>query len=327
MLHEKASARELGLARIAVFGMWFGHVLMIPSQDMAAVPVDLLEPAGVLALLPGAVWSVLWTPSGLWSLKVILLVGLGATLLGTRRFHTVALATCLLLTLYHGMNCSFGYVNHAEIIPLYAAYILAVFPSADALSLFGPHRLANTLAVYRGALVAVTLVFLLTYSLVAVRRLCLSGPGIFVSDTILYQIAGGGVVPPACLGLKALETSWVIPLLRAGYPLVTLCELLAPLCLFSQAFRRLWKIVIVPFHIGTWLLMGIAFPMNLLFIAVFLTDLCGAFRICANRVALARPTCTSRPRRLLYGGSFVRAVRRMHRVRGSENPVSRSRPD
>jgi hypothetical protein len=273
MLHAQASPRALGLVRIVVFGMWWWHVLLVRSPEMAGMPVGLLEPVGVLALLPGPVWAVLWTAEALWALKVLLLVGLGVSVLGTRWFRPVAVGTCVLLTLYQGMPCSFGFVNHAEAVPLYAAYILAAFPSADGLSLFGPRRPRRPAAVYRAPLVAVTLVFLLTYTLVATRRLCLGGLGIFFDDTILYQVGGGGVVSPVRLGLRALENPWLVLMLRVGYPIITLHELLAPLCLYSRHFRWCWKAVMVPFHIGTGLLMGIFFPMSLLLIAVVLIDI------------------------------------------------------
>ena len=51
--------------------------------------------------------------------------------------------------------------------------------------------------------------------------------------------------------------------LLLGYPLVTLFELLSPAWVFSPRFRWAWIAVMVPFHIGTGLLMGIWFNYNL----------------------------------------------------------------
>jgi|HubBroStandDraft_4_1064222.scaffolds.fasta_scaffold148979_1 hypothetical protein len=273
MLHAQACPRTLGLVRIIVFAMWWLRVFQVPIERMAIVPVELLKPAGVLAILPEPFWNAMWTPTSLWTLKILLLLCLAALVLGMRYFQPMALLTCILLTLYQGMPCSFGFVNHAEIAPLYAAYILAVFPSADGLSLSVRKHPPRPAAVYRASILAITLVFLLTYSLVAIRRLCLGGPKIFFDDTILYQIAGGGVVSPASLGLNAIQNPLLVFVLRAGFPIVTLHELLSPLCLFSRYFRWTWKAVMIPFHIATWITMGLAFPMSLVLIAVVLSDL------------------------------------------------------
>ena len=46
----------------------------------------------------------------------------------------LAIFTCILLTFYQGLIRGYGYINHGELPILYAAYVLAVFPSAHALS-------------------------------------------------------------------------------------------------------------------------------------------------------------------------------------------------
>src|SRR5437660_907963 len=100
---------------------------------MADMPVDRIEPAGVLGLIPEAAWPWLWTSAALWTLKILLLIGLTLLVLGAPRYHAMAVAICLLLTLYQGMPRSFGFLNHAQLALLYAAYVLAAFPCSDAL--------------------------------------------------------------------------------------------------------------------------------------------------------------------------------------------------
>jgi hypothetical protein len=60
-------------------------------------------------------------------------------------------------------------------------------------------------------------------------------------------------------------------LLVLGFPLVTVLEVLSPLCLFHRAFRRAWVAGIALFHLFTLIFMGIFFVHNLLLIAFFLT--------------------------------------------------------
>lgn len=277
MLHERVSAKTLGIARICVFGMWLVHVLFDRIPEMADMPVELMVPAGVLHVVPDAAWSWIWTPAALWALTITLLTGLTLLVLGTRGFSAIAVVTTILLTLYQGMPRSFGFVNHAQLALLYVAYILAVFPCTDALAVSPPREHAQRSPVlYSAPMLAVSLIFLLAYTLLAIRRLCVGGLDIFLDDTILYHVGLRAAAPggfPIPLGLYLLERLELRLLLQIGYPVITAFELLSVFCLFSRYFRWAWISVILSFHVGTWLLMGIFFPMFMLIIVVFLTDI------------------------------------------------------
>lgn len=66
---------------------------------------------------------------------------------------------------------------------------------------------------------------------------------------------------------ESVAGAWM---LRIGFPLVTLLELLTPLCVFSRRFRWCWLAVMVPFHLGTGLLMGIWFGYSMALIPFFI---------------------------------------------------------
>jgi uncharacterized membrane protein len=74
--------------------------------------------------------------------------------------------------------------------------------------------------------------------------------------------------------------------LNAGFVVVTVLEVLAPLCLFSRRFRLLWLGVMVPFHVATLFLMKIFFWQNLILLVLLLA---GVERWLPSR-ARARPT-------------------------------------
>jgi hypothetical protein len=113
-------------------------------------------------------------------------------------------------------------------------------------------------------LVTLSLIFCIPYMLVAARRLSSGGLKIFLDDTILLCIAArSSDFAGTGWGVGAVESTTMAWGLRFGFPLVTLFELLSPLCLVSRRFRWTWIAVIVPFHIGTGLLMGIWFRYNL----------------------------------------------------------------
>ena len=61
-----------------------------------------------------------------------------------------------------------------------------------------------------------------------------------------------------------------VTILETGYPIVTLLEILAPLCLVSLWFRRGFLLMMLPFHVMTFLVMGILFWENLaLYVLLF----------------------------------------------------------
>src|SRR5689334_21399479 len=100
MLHQQVSARHLGLIRIAVFGAFFFYILFDHFADMAGISLALIHPAGVLRFFPDSIWPFMWTSTGIWALKIPILVGLGCLTLGTRGFHWIAAATLLLMAFY-----------------------------------------------------------------------------------------------------------------------------------------------------------------------------------------------------------------------------------
>src|SRR5205823_6246364 len=78
--------------------------------------------------------------------------------LGVPGYAIIAVTTCVLLTLYQGLPRSFGFLNHAQLALLYAAYVLAAFPCADALAI-APARARRERApvLYRAPMLAAAL--------------------------------------------------------------------------------------------------------------------------------------------------------------------------
>jgi hypothetical protein len=276
MLHEKVSPQTLGFARISVYGIWFWHVLKDPLGKVAEVPFEDFSPIGVLQIVPQPLWRLIYTTEFLAALKLIMLVGLALLLLGVGPFRCVAIFTCILLTFYQGLIRGFGYINHGELPILYAAYVLAAFPSAQALSLRRGQADRAQPVMYQAPMMAVGLLVALTYTFVGARRLAEGGLEIFGNGTIIHMIALRSFEPgPAGSGYGhlVLEHSWLALMLQMGFPIVTAFELLSPLCLFYKGFRCAWIVVMFSFHVMTGLLMQIWFTANFLLILVFLTDI------------------------------------------------------
>ena len=280
MLHEHASPQTLGFARLWVFALWFHRIALDPFPQLHQAPLEIFHPIGVLRFLPEPCYAYIFTARTLGIGKGVLLGGLAMLILGLGPYRWIASLTCVLLTFHQGLIRSFGYINHGELGMLYAAYVLAVFPAADALALRRGTMTYAPPGMYKAPMLAVAFILALTYSFVGVRRLVASAPEIFVDGSILryvaYNSARGGEAVQA-YALVILGEAWLTLGLQLGFPLITLCEVLTPLCLISRRWRRVWLGVMVPFHVLTRLLMNISFQYNLLLLLVFFTDLGRSF--------------------------------------------------
>jgi hypothetical protein len=276
MLHEKVSPQTLGFARITVYGIWFWHVVKDPLSKVAEVPFESFSPIGVLQLVPQPLWRLIYTTEFLSALKLTMLVGLALLVLGVGPFRCIAILTCILLTFYQGLIRGFGYINHGELPILYSAYVLAVFPSAHAVSLRRGEVDRAPPVMYQAPMITAALLLCLTYTFVGARRLAEGGLEIFSNGTIIYMIALRSFEPGPSgsgYGHLVLEHPWLALMLQVGFPVVTAFELLSPLCLFYRGFRRAWLVAIFAFHLMTGLFMQIWFTANFLLILVFLTDI------------------------------------------------------
>jgi len=281
LLHGNATATHLAALRLWVFGMWFADVLKDPLTDFAAIPSSWFHPVGVLGWLPASVWTAVDTEPMLRFWWVLLLVLLGLSALGTPWYRVVAAVTCVVLTLYQGLIFGFAEVTHAELVALYLTYILAVFPSADALAIRATRGTPSPGAVYQAAMLLATIVLLSTYMLTGVRRVFAGGIDIFLNGTILSMVADGSRTSDYLQnanGLWFLETPARALLLQVGFAVVTVFEVLSLLCLGSPWFRRMWLAVMLPFHVLSWPLLQTLFLHNVLLIMVLLVDVDGIVR-------------------------------------------------
>lgn len=184
MLNATVSARTLGFARILVFGLWMLNIHTIHLEELAELPVELLSQHGVLRLPPREAFELLVSaPFGL-GLRFVLTLLLGWLILGLPRYQVVAIVTVVLLTLFDGLAKSLGHINHAKFAMLYASWILAAFPAADALC--WPRRQPPTRspAAYAAPMIAVALVICTADMFVGAFRIDTVGLEIFSSDTL-----------------------------------------------------------------------------------------------------------------------------------------------
>ncbi len=280
MIHDTTTSRGAGFVRSWIFSIWVLYVAGNMTHAMAVFPRSQFQPVGLLRILPDSFYDVLLTSAGLRTLDLVLIAGLAACALGVRPWRLVAIPTVLLLTLQQGIPRGlFDYMNHNELSALYATYVFAMFP-ATGFSVFGSARTkAESSAddvTSRFLMVLATSVFVVPYSLIALRRLGWSDWSIWSSDLLPSYIAqysfGDSWYGVGAVGQTVLGSPWILRALTISFPIVTVLELLAPLCLLHRRFRYVWVVVVAGFHISTLLLMDIFFWQSLMLLPVLLLD-------------------------------------------------------
>lgn len=275
MINQESSPQLLGAARILVFGLWIVMVWTHHIEDFGPLPDDLFEPYGVLRLIPSPLWEAMQSQGFLGGFRLALLLPLAWLVLGLDPFRPVALATCVAITVFDGMGKSVGHINHGQLAMLYAAYVLAWFPCNDGLSLSRRRPGPRDPAQYAAPMMAIAVLMTLTYSFVGAVRLDKSGLGIFASDAMAGYILQRALEPNGfgfTVGVEIVRVPLLAFAVNAGFAFVTLLELTSPLLLFSRLYRRLWLVVMVPFHLLSLPLLNLIFWENLLMMGLFLTD-------------------------------------------------------
>ncbi len=276
LLHQDASPATLAAVRTGVFGLWLFKTAVNPIERLAALPAAFFQPIGVLRVIPTSVWQALLSGPGLVALRAVTIACLTLSLIGRWRVPA-AVASAVLLVLLQGLVRGVGYVNHNELVLLYAAIVLALAPLVDRWARRQP---ASASPSERSdlPLVIISVILCFSYTFTGISRLVLGLPAVFHPDTILmwtlmtsHQTTDYGWE----LGRQVLALP---PPLRAGLAVglvaVTVFELLAPCCLFSRRFRLVFLLVMVPFHAVVFVTMNILFWENLaLFVLLFAPDL------------------------------------------------------
>ncbi len=282
MIHQNITSRGAGFVRAWIFSIWIVYLLGNMPAQYANLPREQFSPRGFLGLIPDAMYDVLLTSAGLHTLKWVLMVGLVACAVGVRPWRSIAIPTVILLTVHQGVQRGYFYVNHKEIAALFAVYVLAAFP-ATGFSPFAPadnsehaRRTESDDATRRLMMLALMGALLIPYWLIGVRRLAHNDFSFWSSDVLPYYIARNaygttwyGLAP---LAKGVLESPFLLRALELGFPIVTVAEVLSPLCIINTRFRRVWIVIMAGFHLSTLVLMDIFFWESLLLFPVLLID-------------------------------------------------------
>lgn len=284
MTTERAyTAREasyaLAVVRVVVFGLCGWD--LVSSGDparLASLPGEWYVAPGFFRWLPDAFYETVFDPRLLVTLRWVAVGLAGAAMTGLRPYPFWAGAFCALYLLLKTLGAGFGgFIAHGWLGILFCSWILAVFPAADSLA-FGRSRPRDRrVEPYAAPIVLMSGILCLCYFLLGTRRFARGGIEIFANDALPTYIGLNSLRHSAYggfdLGLLILTSPVAAVAMKAGYLVVTVMEVLAPLCLFSSRFRWLWLAVMIPFHFSTLFTMNIFFDYNIILLLLLLTPL------------------------------------------------------
>jgi len=282
--YQSLTKSEYNLAGRILILIWLVKVLMFSPGLASTYPMELIIPTGVLTLFNDNFVKGIFSFHGLMSIKIILISTL---VLWFCKINSkwAGILPVLLLLVYSNVNHSFGsFLNHAEV-----AIFVALFIFSGTNFLRDESDCTNRRCIhvfYFFSMSAIVLV--ICYSLIGIYRLIYGGIDILISDYMLLTVTERSlerINSTHVIGLSLIKYSWFVHMLKAGFCLTTLLEILSPLVFYSKKFRYAWLVVMIPFHVSTLFLMNIFFWENILLLVLLFT---GILKVCAKMKVLLK---------------------------------------
>ena len=275
--------------RMTVLIIWMVIVAIMPYGHYARFPDGMIAGYGLGRLLLGAdpIRRFLFSPPVLLALKWGVLVGCALAILYPNRCRWLTPVVALFIVILDQLTKSLnGFINHGQIGPLFVLLVFAVFGGRHYLPTlgFGPAPDPQESAwappagtrgpaayPYTPVVWLAALMLIIPYTFIGINRFRQGGLELFQGDALLdyinltsrrYSVYGSSVF------LDLIKIPWLAAGLKAGYFVTTVFETCSAGVLFSRTFRRIWLIVIVPFHVVTLFAMNIFFWENVLLILV-----------------------------------------------------------
>jgi hypothetical protein len=263
LLHDGAGTRELAILRIVVFLLWAGTILTTPLRQLARLPAELVQPRGVLRLVPAE--AIAGNATMLLLVQALALAGCVACILGVGPYRVIALSTTALLVLHEGLvSSAAGFLVHSRLSLVVVTLIVALAPSAETLAVRPSGVSQGGLPPPAQWLRIASLYVLVTYSLVAARRLA-GGAEVFTNGSLERWMVARSLQPAETgfdLGLLLLDHAVLPTLLPVAFLGTTLLELGAPLVMRSTPFRHVWTASILGFHVVVAVTMNLDFVVQ-----------------------------------------------------------------
>ena len=262
-----APATRLAMMRVLV-GLYGTVYLLVRTPHLLSYALDDLNrfhPVGVVSLAPSA--TLPWIHQVLVFVVVALSVPF---LLGFKHRILAPIYAGLLLWVLTYSN-SWGKILHTDNMLMLYVGLLAITPSADALSWDSRGKeMPGESDRYGWPIKLMAAGCVLVYLLAGIAKLRNSGMEFVSGETLRNYVAFGNVRKVELgshhspIGVALLPYSGLFAGL-AGFSLVL--ELVGPVALVHRKFGKLWALMVWGFHLGVLALMAIGFMFQITFIA------------------------------------------------------------
>jgi len=267
-------ALSLAFCRISIFGFLSWKCFNTDFTLLADYPGEWFAPLGLLGRLPENFISSLLTIESLQTMKWLTLGLAIPILLGVKFYRLWALAFSVLYFVLYSLTSGFNaYVGHSDCALLFCSWLMVFAPATHAMAIHRNTRPTPEIH-FHGALMAMSTLLLWGYTLLGLRRLAHAGMEIYTGDAVIINFAIRSFIPSFSeytFGAILMTSSALAVLAKASFFLVTVLEVLSPLCLVSRWFRFIWVPTMIVFHVGTLLGMNIFFSGNVLLIVFLMT--------------------------------------------------------
>jgi hypothetical protein len=264
------SGKERFAAAQALVGAFYAVLLFFALGSLFSWQ----EYLGATDLTPR--WPVFWlrwvdTRTGIAVILWLHLLGalLGVALPGHRLARILVFGSYLEFLAF---RFSFGSINHGDHLGLLLAFVLILLPSGWSTIEAAPRRLrAATLLVFSGCQAMIMLTYSMSglWKVGGVVQQALRGDVTYLAPTGLARQVAAKLLADestSLLGPWLVEHAWV------GWPLMLAALYLEFFALWAVArpsLHRLWGLGLVLLHVSTHLTMGVGFPQNPLWLALF----------------------------------------------------------
>ena len=263
-----APAERLGMLRVLV-GLFATVYLLVRCKylwSFGTLPADQFAPLGILSWMQGPI------DTSFYQVGVVVTLFLSGTFLcGWQHRWLGPLFAAALWTLLTYTN-SWGTILHTDNMLVLHVAVLALSPSADALSLDARQQTssASTNARYGWPIRLICFICVAVYFIAGVAKLKTSGLAFISGDNLRNYVALANVrkielgSQHSPLGVYFLEHARMFQVM-AGASLAL--ELGAPIAMVHRKLGVLWAVAMWLFHLGVLALMAIGFFYPLTFIA------------------------------------------------------------
>jgi hypothetical protein len=237
------SPHALGFLRLYVFGIWLIKLLVDPFEDLGYLPASIFNPVGLLKILPATTLEWLLDPQVLLSFRYLTILALLLATIGLFS-RPATLISCFLLVAFQALIKGFSHLQHAEIPLLYAACIIALFPSGDAFALRPRRRLSRVPQNYSVPLLLIMILICFSYFEVGIYRIFNGGIRIFTEDSMKYWTVW--------YAFKDQDYAWNFSSWLYEYPVLALLFHVIVFVMMKIFFGELSLLYIVFLNPGHW---------------------------------------------------------------------------